>query len=99
MEEVQYQAKAAQVPCVEHKIPPAICCILAGTSKRVVCLHQCRQGGDMRLIPGLGAGTLCLCLVWSNKCGGKRKDLLIIAGKTLWRLVVEVPHCSEMGLF
>lgn len=53
----------------------------------------------MRLIPGLGAGTLCLCLVWSNKCGGKRKDLLFIAGKTLWRLVVEVPHCSEMGLF
>lgn len=95
MEEVQ--AEAEQVPCVEHRVSPAqaaICCTLAGASKRVVCSHQDKVG-TWSSFQAWWLLTLC-AIVWS---GLTEVDLLIIAAKTPWRLVVEVAHCSEMGLF
>lgn len=79
MEEVQYRAEAAQ----QHQIPPAkatIYFILPGTSKRVFLLtsvqtkwgHEADSSQAWELV---APDTLCHCVVWSNKCGGKRKDL------------------------
>lgn len=72
MEEVQ--AEAAQVPCVEHRVSPAqaaICCTLAGASKRVVCSHQDKVGtwSSFQAWELVAPDTLCHCVVWSNRGG------------------------------